>query len=265
MQEYTREQLAVQISALRNIFDDVCIVDAGLQARLDETTFAPVAPADPIPALNAAGRGWKPQISDDGAFVFYQTIRVDSYPCVLVMTYSLPGSLPADEREANALLRALSQCGEELRRDYVTGVYNRSYLDGAFLGKLTEAARGGQPVGVVMARVNEYGEVLRTEGSTAADHCLNSAAGVLQLAAGMAVPENTVVRLEDGLFLIVTIGTAAAAMEHHLHQALEQSRCTFGITLSRRGTFTMRIGTADWAETGSWDLMLSLAEQRLNG
>jgi diguanylate cyclase with PAS/PAC sensor len=117
---------------------------------------------------------------------------------------------------------------------------------------------------VVAARVNEYWNLLREEGAHAADCCLNTAAGILQLAAGPD-QQNAVVRLEDGIFLVVSVGTPAAKLQAALHEALGESRRTFGITLSRRGEFTVSLSSADWGEAGSWDLMVALAEQRLSG
>ena len=263
MQEYTREELGAELAALRTVFDEVRVVDPRLQMCLDETTLEPAGPADPVPRLNAAGRAWKPIMADDGGFVFYQAVVAQGRPCVLAMGYDLPGALPDNEREANALLRILNQYREELRRDYVTGVYNRAFLDGAYRTRVAEAARSGKPVSVVAARVNEYSAVLRDEGNAAADRCLNAAAGILQLAAGMDKIENSVVRLEDGVFLIVAVGTPAAAMEAEVRRALEDARRCFSLSLSRRGVFTVQLGSADWAETGNWELMLALAEQRL--
>ena len=54
---------------------------------------------------------------------------------MLVATYFLTADLPANDREANALLRLLGQYREEMRRDYVTGVYNRAFLDSTYRKK----------------------------------------------------------------------------------------------------------------------------------
>ena len=107
MQEYTREELGAELAALRTVFDEVRVVDPRLQMCLDETTLEPAGPADPVPRLNAAGRAWKPIMADDGGFVFYQAVVAQGRPCVLAMGYDLPGALPDNEREANALLRIL--------------------------------------------------------------------------------------------------------------------------------------------------------------
>ena len=44
---------------------------------------------------------------------------------------------------------------------------------------------------------------------------------------------------------------------------MQDSRHVFSISLSRRASFTMAVAAVDWAEAGSWDLLLALAEQRL--
>ena len=44
---------------------------------------------------------------------------------------------------------------------------------------------------------------------------------------------------------------------------MDGSRRVFSVSLSRRSEFSVAVSSADWAETGSWDLLLALAEQRL--
>lgn len=264
MQEFTLEQIGMQVAALQNFFDQVTLIDPLAQAEVDPATLQPINRADSVPVLNADGRGWQPLLGEDTGFVFYQTIRIEQRPFVLGITYFLTADLPANDREANALLRLLGQYREEMRRDYVTGVYNRAYLDSAYRKKVAAAACAGKPVSVVAARVNEYWDLLRDEGATAADCCLNAAAGILQLAAGPD-QQNAVVRLGEGIFLVVGVGTSAAQLQSALRETLDSSRRTFGITLARRGEFTVSLGSADWGEAGSWDLMVALAEQRLSG
>ena len=47
------------------------------------------------------------------------------------------------------------------RHDYVTGVYSRAYLDSAFRGHVTAAAREGSKVSAALVRVNEYANLCR--------------------------------------------------------------------------------------------------------
>ena len=44
---------------------------------------------------------------------------------------------------------------------------------------------------------------------------------------------------------------------------MNASRREFNISLSRHGSFTVAIASAEWGETASWMMTLSLAQQRL--
>ena len=105
-------------------------------------------------------------------------------------------------------------------------------------------------------------ERIKTAG-TAADCCLNMAAGILQLAVGPDREKAVLARLNDGFFAVVTLGMPAAKMAKVVREAMNDSRREFNISLSRRGSFTVAIASAEWGETASWDMMLSLAQQRL--
>ena len=86
----------------------------------------------------------------------------------------------------------------------------------------------------------------------------------LQSSAGAENSFNRVLaRLEDGLFAVVTVGTPAAQVARKLQDALDNSRREFSISLSRRGSFTVQLASAEWGETPAWDMMFSLAQQRL--
>ena len=163
----------------------------------------------------------------------------------------------------DAFYRLLTQARDEMCHDYVTGVYNRTHLDSAFRGHVSAAARDGEKVSAALVRVNEYAALCRSESVAAADRCLNTAAGVLSLALDGMGTETTLIRLEDGVFLVVAVGVSARELENCLQEALRNARRNFGITLARRGEFTATVASADWVETGSWDLMVSLAESRL--
>ena len=152
MQEFTLEQIGMQVTALQNFFDQVTLIDPLAQAEVDPATLQATGHADAVPVLNADGRGWQPILGEDTGFVFYQNIQVEQRPFVLAATYFLTADLPANDREANALLRLLGQYREEMRRDYVTGVYNRAFLDSTYRKKVAAAACAGKPVSGGAAR-----------------------------------------------------------------------------------------------------------------
>ena len=228
-QDYTLDELQTEMTALAQLFDSVTLADPRM-GLLDPATLQPLNKMAAMPALDAAGRGLKIEKAADGLrTVIAQGITVADTPCVLLLGMPLPRNLQADGAE-DAFTRALSQMQDDLRRDYVTGVYNSVYLNEAF---------------------------------SAADCCLNMASGILQLVVGPDHDKAVLARLNDGYFAIVTVGTPAARMARAVHEAMNASRREFNISLSRRGSFTVAIASAEWGETASWDMTLSLAQQRL--
>ena len=252
-QDYTLDELQTEMTALAQLFDSVTLADPRM-GLLDPATLQPLNKVAAMPALDAAGRGLKIEKAADGLrTVIAQGITVADTPCVLLLGMPLPRNLQADGAE-DAFTRALSQMQDDLRRDYVTGVYNSVYLNEAFRPRAERAALDGKPVGVVMVRVNEYWQLREQESDSAANCCLN---------VGPDHDKAVLARLNDGFFAIVTVGTPAARMARAVHEAMNASRREFNISLSRRGSFTVAIASAEWGETASWDMTLSLAQQRL--
>ena len=262
--EYTLAELSTAITALEQVYGKVSVLDPYLGTVLDPATLQPTDKAEELTALDETGRGVQLAQADDGPeLVLYQGIQADARPCVLAFHCCMPHNLQSSAGAENSFNRVLAQMQEELRRDYLTGVYNARYLDTEYRRYAEPQAQAGKPVGVVMARVNEYWSLRQNESANAADCCLNMAAGILQLAVGPDHDKAVLARLNDGFFAIVTIGTPAARMAQTVREAMNDSRREFNISLSRRGSFTAEIASAEWGETASWDMTLSLAQQRL--
>ena len=262
--EYTKEELAVEIAALEQLFDTVQIVDPYRNAWLDPATLEPAGESGLIPLLDETGRGMQlTQADGRDEMRIYQSIQVDGRPCVLALCWPMPQADQISAGARNSYDRALAQYREDMRHDYVTGVYNARYIHEEYRSYAEKQAAHGLPVGAVMLRVNEYWNLRNQESLQAAECCLNTAAGILQLAVGTDHDHAVLARLEDGLFVAITVGTPAAHLAQRINEALENSRKVFSITLARRGTFTVSAASAEWGETSSWEMMLSLAQQRL--
>lgn len=262
--EYTLAELSTAITALEQVYGKVSVLDPYLGTVLDPATLQPTDKAEELTALDETGRGVQLAQADDGPeLVLYQGIQADARPCVLAFHCCMPHNLQSSAGAENSFNRVLAQMQEELRRDYLTGVYNARYLDTEYRRYAESQAQAGKPVGVVMARVNEYWSLRQNESANAADCCLNMAAGILQLSVGTDDKAAVLARLEDGLFAVVTVGTPAVQVARKLQDALDNSRREFSISLSRRGSFTVQLASAEWGETPAWDMMFSLAQQRL--
>lgn len=262
--DYTKQELARQLAALAPLFGTVQIVDPYRGALLDPATLEPCGESDPVPTLDEDGRGMQLIQAEDGDEMrIYQSIRVEDKPCVLAVHCALPRYRGASAGAKNSYARALAQYCADMRHDYVTGVYNARFLEEEYRAYAEKQAMHGQPVGAVLLRVNEYWPLCHEESIEAAECCLNTAAGIFQLAVGTDQKHAVLARLEEGTFVAVTVGMPAARLAQSIHEALEASRRVFSITLARRGTFTVSVASAEWGETSSWEMMLALAQQRL--
>ena len=144
-QDYTLDELQTEMTALAQLFDSVTLADPRM-GLLDPATLQPLNKVAAMPALDAAGRGLKIEKAADGLrTVIAQGITVADTPCVLLLGMPLPRNLQADGAE-DAFARALSQMQDDLRRDYVTGVYNSVYLNEVFRPRAERAALDGKPV-----------------------------------------------------------------------------------------------------------------------
>jgi len=223
--EYTLAELSTAITALEQVYGKVSVLDPYLGTVLDPATLQPTDKAEELTALDETGRGVQLAQADDGPeLVLYQGIQADARPCVLAFHCCMPHNLQSSAGAENSFNRVLAQMQEELRRDYLTGVYNARYLDTEYRRYAEPQAQAGKPVGVVMARVNEYWSLRQNESANAADCCLNMAAGILQLSVGTDDKAAVLARLEDGLFAVVTVGTPAAQVARKLQDALDNSR-----------------------------------------
>ena len=258
--KYTKEELAVEVTALEQVFDQVQIVDPYRGALLDPVTLEPGEECGSVPMLDDGGRGLQ---FDQDKMRIYQGIRVEDHPCVLLVHFRIPHDSNVSAGAQNSYDRATAQYQDDMRRDYITGVYNARYIQEEYRSYAEKQAMQGKPVGAVMLRVNEYWNLRDKESEQAAECCLNTAAGILQLAVGTDRDHAVLARLEDGLFVAITVGMPAARLAQTIQEALESSRKVFSITLARRGTFTVSTASAEGGETSSWEMMLSLAQQRL--
>ena len=262
--QYTAQELAVQFAALEQLFGKAVLVDPRRNVTLDPATLQPTGQAEALPPMDKTGRGIDLAAGENGpALVLCQAITVDGCPLVAELHCDTPRELTRTVGAENSLIRALAQVQEELRRDYATGAFNARYINGEYRRFAEQAARQGQPVGVVLVRINEYWTIREKESLAAAGSVLNMAAGLLLLNVGTDPHKAVLARLEDGLFAIVTVGSPAGAMLQTLRTALNEANKEYSISLSRRGSFTTEMASAEWGETSSWDMMLSLAQSRL--
>lgn len=107
--------------------------------------------------------------------------------------------------EANRLLAHYAQ------QDYLTGLFNRRYLDEQLVREVARARRDGQPLSLCMADVDHFKRYNDSLGHLAGDDCLRAVARALSL--GTMRPGDTVSRYGGEEFVVVLPATDAAGAQ----------------------------------------------------
>ncbi|HEU4532567.1 MAG TPA: GGDEF domain-containing protein, partial [Polyangiaceae bacterium] len=111
-------------------------------------------------------------------------------------------SLVSDEQE-----RALLQANDSARRDGLTGVYNRAYLDEQLAAELAFAGRHGTPLSLLLLDVDHFKQVNDTLGHLGGDEALRRVSSTLTASVRA---EDLVARYGGEEFVVLTRGIEAA-------------------------------------------------------
>ena len=168
-------------------------------------------------------------------------------------------SLVSDEQE-----RALLQAYDSARRDGLTGVYNRAYLDEHLASELAFAVRHGTALSLLLIDVDHFKQVNDTFGHLAGDEVLRNVAARLNASVRT---EDLVARYGGEEFVVLTRGIAApqaVQLAERLRESVAGARPavaggTVGVTVS--------VGVASVACCGPGPVgapaLLALADHRL--
>ena len=245
------EDLRDLTRALQAIFDDVSIVELP-QACAD------CWQDDAMQVSYEQGGG---QVS----CVLRRRITVNGVSCGVQMSAPLAGNtLPEDrmtERERE-LVR------EDLNRDFLTGAYNRRYIETVFSKRLKAELEAGGQAAAALVSLDEADRLRYTHGQPALDQIICTM--VNQWKKLYDVPGSRVVcRLHGGILLIVCAGMTAArlAEEVRCRYAEMPCDCIAGVGMMSRVPFTLSVGVAGTAELPAgqqdWPGLYHLCDRRL--
>jgi diguanylate cyclase (GGDEF)-like protein len=168
-------------------------------------------------------------------------------------------SLVSDEQE-----RALLQAYDSARRDGLTGVYNRAYLDEHLAAELAFALRHGTALSLLLLDVDHFKRVNDTYGHLGGDAVLRHVAATLSASVRT---EDIVARYGGEEFVVLTRGIGAPQamlLAERLREAVAASRPTAG---GAAVGVTVSIGVASVACCGPGPVgaqaLLALADHRL--
>jgi diguanylate cyclase (GGDEF)-like protein len=159
--------------------------------------------------------------------------------------------------------RALLQAYDAARRDPLTGVYNRAYLDGQLVAELAFAARHKTPLSLLLADVDHFKQINDTHGHLAGDEVLRRVA--MTLSASVRT-EDLVARFGGEEFVVLTRGIEAPQAKL-LAERLREAVATAALPTGLSKGVTVSIGVASIACCGGGNVaakeLLALADRRL--
>ena len=158
---------------------------------------------------------------------------------------------------------------EETRRDALTGVYNRAYLDQVLTREFEHATRANRPVSLAFADLDNFKGINDRYGHQAGDRILQATARILR---GSTRESDLIARYGGEEFVVVLPGTDAelariicerivAAFQNAEHViGSEHARVTISIGCATHGAKTVFPGTADFVKAA--DQALYTAKMR---
>ena len=217
------------------------------------------------------GDGWQ----DDGLRVDYE-LRNGRVDCVLrrqveadgkcfelQMAAPLAGNVLPEERMTP---RERELCREDMSHDFLTGVYNRRYLETVFAAKLEQCAAEGRKAAVALVSIDNGQKLRDTYGQPVMDqlHCFVGN----QWKKHYDTPMHQVVcRLTGSIFVVGSVDTTGPQLAARMQELYEQMphECITTTGMMHRVQFTMSGAAAglDEVEAKNWPALYELCDARL--
>ena len=213
--------------------------------------------------------GWQ----DDGLQVDYE-LRGGRVDCVLrrrveadgklwelQMSAPLAGNVLPEERMTP---RERELCHDDLSHDFLTGVYNRRYLETVFAEKMMQCAAENRNAAVALVSLDHGMELRDTYGQPVMDqlHCFVGN----QWKKSFDTPAKRVVcRLTGSLFVVGCLDVTAAqlAEEMRVLYAAMPHECITTTGMMHRVPFTMTCAAAGLEDGSSWQQLYEICDRRL--
>ena len=247
--EWTEQDLRQFVESSRPVFQDVSLT------QVDED----------------AARCWQ----DDGLMVDYE-LRGGQVDCVLrriveadgkrwklQMSAPLAGNVLPEERMTP---RERELCREDMSHDFLTGVYNRRYLETVFAQKLEQCAAQGRKAAVALVSIDNGQKLRDTYGQPVMDqlHCFVGN----QWKKSFDTPAARVVcRLTGSIFAVGCLDTDGKQLAEEMRNLYQQMprECITTTGMMHRVQFTMSGAAAglDEVEAKNWPALYELCDARL--
>lgn len=195
--------------------------------------------------------------------VLHRIVEADGKRWKLQMSAPLAGNVLPEERMTP---RERELCRDDMSHDFLTGVYNRQYLERVFGAKLEQWARQGRSAAVALVALDKGPQLCDTYGQPVMDqlHCFVGN----QWKKHYDTPLHQVVcRLTGSIFVVGSVDTTGPQLAARMQELYEQMphECITTTGMMHRVQFTMSGAAAglDEVEAKNWPTLYELCDARL--
>lgn len=195
--------------------------------------------------------------------VLRRIVKADGKRWKLQMSAPLAGNVLPEERMTP---RERELCRDDMSHDFLTGVYNRQYLERVFGAKLEQWARQGRSAAVALVALDKGPQLCDTYGQPVMDqlHCFVGN----QWKKHYDTPMHQVVcRLTGSIFVVGSVDTTGPQLAARMQELYEQMphECITTTGMMHRVQFTMSGAAAglDEVEAKNWPALYELCDARL--
>ena len=242
---------------------DLCTFAEGAQAAF-ETVLLDELPQD---------TGWQ----DEGLQVSYslcngrvscvlhRTVRADGKLWRITMSAPLAGNLLPEERMS---ARERELCREDLNHDFLSGVYNRRYLETVIAAELDRWAEQGRKAAVALVSLDHGAQLRDTYGQPVMDQLICFVAN--QWKKYFDIPGSQIVcRLTGTTFVVGCLDLDGGQLAQQMRNIYAEMphECITSMGMMKRVPFTLSVAVAGLDELDSaancWQRLYAICDERL--
>ena len=195
--------------------------------------------------------------------VLHRRVEADGKCWELEMCAPLAGNVLPEERMTP---RERELCREDMSHDFLTGVYNRRYLETVFAQKLEQCAAQGRKAAVALVSIDNGQKLRDTYGQPVMDqlHCFVGN----QWKKSFDTPATRVVcRLTGSIFAVGCLDADGKQLAEEMQNLYRQMprECITTTGMMRRVPFTLSCGVASLedVQAKNWQALYELCDARL--
>lgn len=274
---YTLSELNETIEVMQNFFDKVTLLDPVQCCIVDRTNLETAgsypehwvadksyANRTDIRALKEQRRLTKLQNrGSDMVELQFHYVCVDGHDLVLRLEANMTESMSTNPEGQQAVARNLQDVNYNVYRDYVTGAYNRQYLDNIYSVMVPKMIAEGRNVCFAMVSVDKLREIHEKYGLVGKDNVMAYVVGLLRQQIDMDHRDGIVAKLGGSSVVVSCEGKDYADFVEKIRALNENARKECLTNIYKRVKFTMSIATADWSEAPDWQSMAALLDERM--